>query len=257
MITGIDHLIILVDDLDTGIQQYQSQGFTVTQGGRHPYGTHNGLVTFQDGSYLELIAFYDQNATEHQWHRHLTTGGGLIDHAIGSNNLDGDVAAARANGLQLNGPADGARKRPDGIEIAWKTARQEGGNGSPLPFVIQDVTDRELRVPGEAAADHGNGVLGIDRLIVGVNDVDSAARDYSNLTGAEVNTSEASGAVKAVEFQIGPHIVELRQPEPGSEMDLQIQNRGDGPYAAVFYRAEEQVLDPARVGNARISVRVR
>ncbi|MFW6075058.1 MAG: VOC family protein, partial [Chloroflexota bacterium] len=38
MIQGIDHLVILVDELERAIQDYTSLGFTVVPGGKHPRG---------------------------------------------------------------------------------------------------------------------------------------------------------------------------------------------------------------------------
>ena len=57
MIIGIDHLVILVRNLDDAMRDYQQLGSTVTRGGEHPGGTHNALVGFANGTYLELIAF--------------------------------------------------------------------------------------------------------------------------------------------------------------------------------------------------------
>ena len=58
MITGIDHLVIAVKDLEAATRAYGELGFTVVPGGRHPVGTYNTLIAFADGSYLELIGFY-------------------------------------------------------------------------------------------------------------------------------------------------------------------------------------------------------
>ena len=58
MITGIDHIVILVADLDRAQAEYAAAGFTVVPGGEHAGGlTHNALVAFADGTYLELLAF--------------------------------------------------------------------------------------------------------------------------------------------------------------------------------------------------------
>ena len=58
MIQSIDHIVILVRNLEEAIADYTALGFTVTPGGVHADGaTHNALVPFDDGSYLELIAF--------------------------------------------------------------------------------------------------------------------------------------------------------------------------------------------------------
>ena len=58
MLQGIDHLVIMVQDLDRAAKDYERLGFTVVAGGKHPVGSHNALIAFADGSYLEIIAFY-------------------------------------------------------------------------------------------------------------------------------------------------------------------------------------------------------
>ena len=67
VIRAIDHIVILVTDLQTAIDDYRALGFTVTFGGEHADGnTHNALVPFADGSYFELIAFKHE-APNHRW----------------------------------------------------------------------------------------------------------------------------------------------------------------------------------------------
>src|SRR5216684_222849 len=56
MLKGIDHIVIVVRDLDAAVADYGRLGFTVVRGGRHPsMGTHNALIAFSDGAYFELI----------------------------------------------------------------------------------------------------------------------------------------------------------------------------------------------------------
>ena len=60
MLTRLDHLVILVRDLGRAVREYEKLGFTVIPGGEHADGlTHNALICFEDGSYLELVAFLD------------------------------------------------------------------------------------------------------------------------------------------------------------------------------------------------------
>ncbi len=61
MFTGIDHVAIVVNELESAIESYSRAGFTVVRGGKHPIGTHNALIAFADGSYFELIAFVKPN----------------------------------------------------------------------------------------------------------------------------------------------------------------------------------------------------
>ena len=63
----LDHVVIHVADLDAAIADYASLGFNVQRGGTHADGaTHNALIVFADGSYIELIAFLDSGAP-HRW----------------------------------------------------------------------------------------------------------------------------------------------------------------------------------------------
>lgn len=255
MIQGIDHLVIMVDDLETGIADYRALGFSVTPGGKHPRGTHNALVTFEDGAYLELIAFWEPDYTAHRWHRHQSTGGGLIDHALGTDNLQQQIADANAKGVPYSGPNDGARTRLDGVELVWKTGHAQIEDHG-LPFLIEDVTDRELRVPAGDAAKHANGVTGVDRLIVAVRDLDETAGKYSALTGSEPGArgepSKLDQETKAVALKAGGHTIELHQPTGSGPVSEQLARRGDGPYAAIFTGSEARELDPALAGNARL-----
>jgi hypothetical protein len=53
----IDHILLGIDDLDRGVQQFEeSTGVKPIYGGKHPRGTHNALVSLGDGTYLEIIA---------------------------------------------------------------------------------------------------------------------------------------------------------------------------------------------------------
>ena len=71
MLQNIDHIVIVVRDLARASADYARAGFTVTPGGEHTGGaTHNALITFADGAYLELLAFKVPGKTEHRWDRY-------------------------------------------------------------------------------------------------------------------------------------------------------------------------------------------
>jgi hypothetical protein len=138
--------------------------------------THNALITFADGSYLELVAFRDLNrALTHRWWKVAADGGGLADFALLSDDLAADSAALAE--LVKTPPKDGGRFRPDGIELKWRTAVLK----APLPFVIEDITARDLRVPGGAASQHANGAIGIASVAVGAIDIGDVEWRYAEL----------------------------------------------------------------------------
>lgn len=202
MIRAIDHMVILVRDLAAATDDYTSLGFTVTPGGVHADGaTHNALVAFADGSYLELIAFR-RAAPDHIWWRYSAEGEGLIDFALLPDMIDDDVAGARMRGLDtIAGPFSGGRERPDGVRIAWKTARPATPD---LPFLCGDVTPRDLRVPTGAARLHPNGVTGIARVLVATCDPAVSAARYRALLGV-ASTPVADG----IAFQLGASAIVL------------------------------------------------
>jgi hypothetical protein len=178
MIRGFDHVVLVVPGLAAAIAEHRARGFTVTPGGEHAGGlTHNALVGFQDGSYLELIAFHDLAAArgKHSWAPVAERGGGWADFALLSDDLPGDVAAL--GDLVARPPEDGGRTRPDGVAIAWRVARLQ----TPLPFLIQDLTARDLRVPGGNTAKHANGTSGLDQVVLGATDPAQVGERYAKL----------------------------------------------------------------------------
>jgi hypothetical protein len=167
VIRQLDHVVLVVLDLERAIAEWRGRGFIVTPGGEHAGGlTHNALVGFTDGSYVELIAFHDVAAARgrHQWQPIAERGGGWADFALLSDDLVRDATTLGA--LVAKQPEDDGRTRPDGVALKWRTARLT----APLPFLIEDVSDRELRVPSGVAAAHANGIAGIVRVVVGSTD---------------------------------------------------------------------------------------
>src|SRR5687767_3208674 len=178
MIRGFDHVVLVVRDQSAAVAEHRERGFTVTPGGEHAGGlTHNALVGFQDGSYLELLAFHDLAAAtgKHSWAPVAERGGGWADFALLSNDLRQDVTAL--GDLVARPPEEGGRQRADGLGIAWRVARLE----RPLPFLIEDLTARELRVPGGDAAKHANKTTGIAAIVLGATDPARVSERYAML----------------------------------------------------------------------------
>ncbi len=232
MLTRLDHLVILARDLDRAVRGYEELGFAVTPGGEHADGlTRNALVPFEDGSYLELVSFLDpEDPTDNVWGwRRFLPHEGPVDYCAASDDLDSDVRRLGALGFAVDGPDGGGRRLPDGTEIRWRSARirQEG---RLLPFLIEDLTLRGLRVPGGPAASHPNGATGISRLEVSVPDPEQAATSLAALvetaddTGASVRLGACVlspvAAEKGGASGPGPTAVELVVEEPGTSRKL-------------------------------------
>lgn len=205
MIKGLDHIVLVVPGLAAAVADHRQRGFTVTPGGEHAGGlTHNALVGFADGSYLELIAFHDLAAArgKHSWAPVAERGGGWADFALLSDDLHRDVAAL--SDLVARPPEEGGRTRPDGVALVWRVARLH----RPLPFLIQDLTARALRVPSADAARHANGTTGVAGVVLGATDPAGVIARYASLRerGApdvEIRRAERDGPLD-VRFGSGP-----------------------------------------------------
>jgi hypothetical protein len=203
MLRQLDHVVLVVRDLSGAMVDHRRRGFTVTPGGEHADGvTHNALITFADGTYLELVAFRDlARSLTHRWWKVAAEGGGFADFALLSDDLNADAAALAD--LVTTPPKEGGRIRPDGVELKWRTAFLK----APLPFVIEDLTARELRVPGGAAADHANGATGIASVVIGTVDIADAEWRYAAVRergapAVELRKAQRDGVVD-VRFRSG------------------------------------------------------
>ena len=228
MPTRLDHLVILVRDLEEAIVDYGRLGFGVTPGGEHADGlTRNAVVPFRDGTYLELVAFVrPEDGRDNVWGwRGLLSRGGLVDYCAASEGLRTDVERLWGLGFGVEDLGEGGRRLPDGQEIRWRSAgiRQEG---RVLPFLIEDLTPRERRVPGGPAADHPNGATGISRLEISTPDPGKARANLAALTGAQPESLRLGGCELALAEGDkgrggGPAAVTLstNAPEDAGELD--------------------------------------
>ncbi len=192
MTLHFDHAIILVKDLYKGIEHYKKAGFNPFFGGVHAGGkTHNALIIFADGTYLELLAPTTpellDNLDPNDYSSFLfllAQGEGLGGYALFSDNLTADVEAMNQRGLAVVLKPTNGRARPDGQELRWRTATRD--NGSMTPFFLQDETSRNLRVPDdEATTTQRNGIRRISSLTIAVPDLVTAIEQYQQITGLQ------------------------------------------------------------------------
>jgi len=261
VLKGIDHIVILVRDLAAAIEDYRRLGFTVTPGGEHVgLGTHNALITFEDGAYFELIAFKEPDRPHDQrWWPRLAAGEGPVDYCVFGDDLEGEAAAMRARGVAgLHGPFAMGRQRPDGVRIDWRLVSLTAPIGqSVVPFMIEDTTPRELRVPGGAAARHPLGVTGVAGLVLVADNLERAAGELAQAIGIEGQPAAPSveGAAGARHFTLGRHRLEVVQPAPGANpLAEHLARFGANPYEIQLHGPEPKLLPTDTAHGARIRV---
>lgn len=249
-VRGLDNLVIMLDDLDTGVAHYRELGFTVIPGGSHGGITHVALVAFADRTYLQLMAF-EREAPTHRWWEAKQRGGGFIAFCLHTTTLAKDLDSFRRAGAPLRDPVPGGRVRPDGYALAWSTAWTEAPFIPETPVLIEDHTPRDERVPTDSH--HPNGVRGIAAITIATDDVARARGWWSALLGqpgltVERPEHEAAG----VRFTMGPHAIEFLAPHgPSGPVASLVARRGPSPYAVTLAGSGgPRRLDERRAGTS-------
>jgi hypothetical protein len=157
---AIDHVVLAVADLEQAGERLRLEhGLASLPGGEHPrWGTANRIVPL-GAAYLELIAVTDPDAGRStslgRSLSSLTAHGGDRWFAVCLADTDLDATAERL-GLRVE---PGGRRRPDGVEVTWRSAGLEDRQREPwLPFFIAwDVPELH---PGRAEVRHAAAVTG-------------------------------------------------------------------------------------------------
>ncbi|KAL1728044.1 glyoxalase-like domain-containing protein [Schizophyllum commune] len=205
----LDHIVHLAPNVKDATENLTKLGFIVLAGGTHADGlTENALISFPDGTYIELISFthdpsyYPPNSPERtarESHRWANKSPGWIDYAfLGNGQLDppnriSDLVNARAKARGgepiYKAEVPGGRLRPDGVRLDWViTAGEEEGVLGLIPFFCGDVTERGLRVPGSAnETTHPVGAQGVTavRILVSEEDLAKRKQQLADIIGAE------------------------------------------------------------------------
>jgi hypothetical protein len=235
MPSRIDHIVIGVRDLAQASADYAAAGFIVTPGGEHTGGrrTHNALVAFADTTYLELIAYRepDTPCDDDPWWQLLARGEGFLGFALRMDDATSEASALQSRGVRVHGPYTGGRERPDGQRVTWRSIEVEGSG--PMPFLIEDLTPRRLRIPDGAATEHPLGVPGFLELALVVEDLVAPAAAFAALLGSAGTPLSApmEGVGAALRFTLGPHTIDLLTPTgPESAPGRALSARGPAPY---------------------------
>lgn len=179
-----DHAVIIAPSLEPAVRSFERLGFHVMKGGRTG-PVHNALILFADGTYLEITtnrfsalrplfrglhsvglipsAAAKRDDVLQRFLPWIGAPAGAIDWCIRVDDLRTTIAALRAKGLEMIDEMPFERKRPDGEVAKWLLA---GPRDVRLPFLIEDLTPVEIRVPSREHSDHPNGVRGIRRIVL-------------------------------------------------------------------------------------------
>ena len=164
---AVDHVIVVVDDLDDAARRYDEElGLASVAGGRHGgHGTGNRIVPL-GGSYIELMAVVDRDEA--------------ATSPLARGCCDGSPRPAKSRRRCACGPTTStptarrtghqplamSRTRPDGVQLDWHLVAHDAAFDEGLPFFIQwHVADVDH--PGRMPVEHGVAAAGIDWVEIG------------------------------------------------------------------------------------------
>jgi hypothetical protein len=236
----LDHVTITGADLRQMQAKLNAVGIASVAGGAHNnHATEMALVSFPDGSYLELMGIppdADPNAVNaHVWAKLLKENAGPCAWAMRSANLTAEVARLKAAAVPVSAPVRSGRTRPDGVVLEWETSDVGTGmRGAFFPFLIHDLTKRDAR-----AYPQGKPVTrefrGVARVVIAVRNLDDALKLYHQ-------AYDVPPTIRQVDREFGAHLallgnlpVVLAQPlNADSPLMQRIEQFGEGPYAFVL-----------------------
>jgi hypothetical protein len=275
LVLELDHVSICGPDLDALRQAFTDAGMAPDFGGPHGNGvTQMALIGFDDQTYIELIAPVKPGVTAgSDWAKFMSGDAGTCAWAVGTNVLLQDVDRLKRAGIAVNEPKRGSRKRPDGMSLEWMTAQIGPGTpGSTLPFIIEDQTPRAWRVQTSESV-KGAPAFGVESVIVGVNNLDSAIALFRKAYGwAEPLTENQKDFGKLAYFPGEPVI--LAAPSGGGWLADRLGRFGESPVAyllgtrdfgaatkkyklnntRVWFGQKVAWFDPAKLKGARVGV---
>jgi hypothetical protein len=238
----VDHVSVSGTDLKQMQARLAAVGIPSEYGGPHVNGaTQMAVTSFPDGSYLELIALQehpDRKAlAEHYWSKQMLGNAGPTAWAVRSRDVSAEAARLRTAGITVSAPSRSGRKRPDGLQLDWETARVgTEPNGTFFPFLIRDFTPRDARAfpKGQPTT---KDFSGLRRVVIAVRDLKASVARFRQAYGlpAPVEQEDASFGARLASFADTPVI--LAAPRNASSWLAQrIEQFGEGPCAFVLGR---------------------
>lgn len=194
---GLEHPLVVSDDLDALAERYRALGFAPTRKGYHPWGTGTQLVLFPD-NFIELMGIDDRrlidtpSETGFRFGRfiaeQLDRREGIAMIALHSDDAAVDAAAVTARGVEPDGLVNFRRTvtLPDGgkdeavVSLAMLIDRQQPQLSH---FICQQHRPEFVWVP--EWMQHPNGALAIAQVVYAAAEPDAHRQRFAGIWGED------------------------------------------------------------------------
>lgn len=230
---SLDHVVLVGPSLSALEEAFVRLGFSPQRGGTQRNSpTRNALVTFEDGTYLELLAPVD-SVTVGSLDPVMAANAGPTSWSIRSGNVGDDLRRMGDQGVEVRGPMRFGRTRPDGVQLAFDIGFVGGGSpGRVLPFLIEDISRREDRVP--PPREGAERFTGIAAVVIAVADLNSTVVALEKVLGLGPGRTAADPELGGlVAWWAGAPVIVVSPEAPGWLAD-RIERFGDGVVGVVL-----------------------
>ncbi len=237
-VTGIDHVFLLVHNLDAAAEQWRRLGFTVSPKGWHSahMGTANHTIMFEE-DYVELLGIVAPTPANAAYRATLAADEGIATVACQIADTREGVQVLRARGVSIGDPVDFERpvELSDGTTSrAAFTVASFAPDAVPLghAFLCQHHTRETVWQPGLRR--HANGARALAGLFAAIDHPEGAAHALAGLFGAGRTTPVAGG----FEVATGTAAIVLLEPRALRQRFPGLRP-SPAPYAAVEIRCTD------------------
>ena len=242
-ITGIDHVLLAVRNLEAARMGWTRLGFTLSPRGKHlGRGSGNYCIMFPQ-DYVELFGIVGSERVSPEYTAFLAAGEGPMKLAWATDDSHAAVAALTALGLHPDAPRDLGRQLelPEGTVVPRFSIVALKPEETPAlsSFLCAQLTPELMRRP--EWLEHANGATGLLGITVVVADTAPLVEPYERLFGpTAIHTTD-----EILTLRVGRHRILFATPEDFAAMhpEIDIEERVAVPFIALLTLS---VSDPDR-----------
>lgn len=271
MLTYIDHVTMVVHDIETAIETLRDRLSLFVSPARNQGSSPlvNAVIPFNQG-YLEVLSIANRKTPHHEalneLNAFLEAGEGLFSFAINTSNIKGDVSALQSRGSRLQEPVHETWSDAEGGP-GWWISRVLPGAHLNAPYLIQYDQSPENRAQ-RAALSQPFAIRSIEEVTIIIPGLDQALGDYErdfglkptrqvggrgqiSLTGSKINLVPAKLAPLGT--PLGLYSVGLGSTDINGSRSV-LRSRDIELFPDSFSWAVASQIDPRETFSARIDL---